>query len=144
VTAAQVVLAMSVPARPERLAELRARVGAALRAIGCGADTADAVIMAVNEACANIIRHGYRGDPAGAIELEIINNDREVIVRLRDYAPPVDPERLRPRNLDEPRPGGLGTHFISTLMDSCRFLPPPQGTGNLLELRKKKGDADAV
>jgi sigma-B regulation protein RsbU (phosphoserine phosphatase) len=139
VTATPLVLAMSVPARPERLAEVRERVGTALRAIGCSVATTDAVIMAVNEACANIIRHGYRGDPAGAIELEIINNAREIIVRLRDYAPPVDPGCLRPRNLDELRPGGLGTHFITTLMDSCRYLPPPQGTGNLLELRKKIG-----
>lgn len=135
--ATPVLLAMSVPAQPEGLAEVRERVGAALHGIGCGVDTADAVIMAVNEACANIIRHGYRGDPAGAIELEIRNNAQEIIVRLRDYAPPVDPGRLRPRNLEELRPGGLGTHFITTLMDSCRFLPPPQGTGNLLELRKK-------
>ena len=43
---------------------------------------------------------------------------------------------MRPRDLDDIRPGGLGTHFIREVMDRVAFLTPADGRGNLLELIK--------
>jgi sigma-B regulation protein RsbU (phosphoserine phosphatase) len=47
---------------------------------------------------------------------------------------------IHPRPLDELRPGGLGTHFIRTVMDEVAFLPPPAGAGNLLQMTKRIGE----
>ena len=56
---------------------------------------------------------------------------------LVDSAPRVDPARVRPRDLDDVRPGGLGTHFIQTVMDEAEFLEPPSGVGNLLRMVRR-------
>ena len=65
-----------------------------------------------------------------------------MIILIRDFADPVDISRIKPRDLDDVRPGGLGTYLISEVMDEVDFLPPPIDGGNLLRLVKKiKGTA---
>ena len=95
------------------------------------------VVMAVDEACQNVIRHAYRGDPDGVIELEVRRAEGELQIEVRDFAPPVDPARIQPRRLEELRPGGLGTHLIRSAMDHTELRRPPSGPGNLLRMVKK-------
>jgi sigma-B regulation protein RsbU (phosphoserine phosphatase) len=56
---------------------------------------------------------------------------------LRDFAHTVDPNLIKPRDLDDLRPGGLGTHFMQEVMDEVTFMPPPQEGGNLLKMKKR-------
>ena len=56
---------------------------------------------------------------------------------LRDFAPAVDPRRVRPRDLSECRPGGLGINFIDDTMDSWRLRPVKHHRGNVLTMRKR-------
>ena len=56
-----------------------------------------------------------------------------------DYAPPVDPSIIKPRDLGEVRPGGLGVHLIRSVCDDARFVTPPPGVGNLFKLTKRLG-----
>ena len=39
---------------------------------------------------------------------------------------------MQPRDLATVRPGGLGVHFMRSLMDSVEYRPDPGGTGNRL------------
>jgi sigma-B regulation protein RsbU (phosphoserine phosphatase) len=71
------------------------------------------------------------------IELAVRCAGDELQIALRDFAPPVDPARIRPRPLDELRPGGLGTHLIRSTMDHTELGRPPSGPGNLLRMVKK-------
>jgi sigma-B regulation protein RsbU (phosphoserine phosphatase) len=64
--------------------------------------------------------------------------DDGLMLRIRDFAPNVDPAKIQPRDLNDVRPGGLGTHFIRAVMDDASFIPLPDGEGNLLELVKRK------
>lgn len=125
-------------AAANRLRRVRRIVHGHLLRCGCADACARDVVIAVDEACQNIIRHAYRGE-SGKIILQLRRNGDDVVVRLIDFAPPVDPTRIRPRPLDELRPGGLGTHLIRQLMDRIEFLPPPDGAGNLLQMTKKIG-----
>ena len=129
------LLAQRLLACPDCLCRLRHQVREAAVKAGCSSDTADEVVLAVDEACQNVIRHAYGGD--GEIVLEIRRGASATLeVQLIDFAPAVDPHHIAPRPLDELRPGGLGTHFIRSVMDEVRFLPPPPGAGNLLRLTK--------
>ena len=49
----------------------------------------------------------------------------------------IDIEKVKPRDLSDVRPGGLGTHFIREVMDEVVFLVSPEGCGNLLKLVKR-------
>jgi len=56
---------------------------------------------------------------------------------LAHSARPVDPNRIRPRDLSECRPGGLGVNLIDTVMDRWQFRHPEEGAGNLLTMIKR-------
>ncbi len=137
-------LELRFPARPDELRGMRDALRERLRAWRLDEETASDVVMAVDEACQNVIRHAYRGDPDGVIELEVRCSGDELQIALRDFAPPVDPSRIRPRPLDELRPGGLGTHLIRSAMDHTEFGKPPSGPGNLLRMVKKLAHSGAA
>ena len=124
-------------ASPERLQEMRARVAETLDEAGCQEQERRLLVLAVSEACMNVIQHGYRGDPSGEMMLQILNNNSELEFHLTDFAETVDASKIKPRPLDEVRPGGLGIHFIQCIMDEYRFTVPREGKGNLLIMRKR-------
>ncbi len=130
-----VALDQAFAAAPESLSTVRRHVAEAARQLGCGGDDAADVVLAVDEALQNIIRHGYQGEP-GEVGIRIEADGTRLIVTLTDSAPTVDPERVRPRDLDDLRPGGLGTRFMRDIMDEVAFLPPYSGTGNRLRMTK--------
>jgi sigma-B regulation protein RsbU (phosphoserine phosphatase) len=134
--AGSVVLRQRLPARARELRSLREEVRRHALAEGCGAECADDIVLAVDEACQNIIRHAYAGRD-GEIVIEIERVGPDLVISLRDFAPPVDPSRVKPRDLDDLRPGGLGTHLIRELMDCAGFAPPPPEGGNLFRMRKR-------
>src|SRR5690606_4213057 len=94
--------------------------------------------MAVDEACQNIIRHAYHGcDDAGDIVIDFTRRGGAMVIDIMDFAEPVDPEKIRARDLNEVRPGGLGVHLIKSVCDEAQFVPPPPGVGNLFKLTKR-------
>jgi sigma-B regulation protein RsbU (phosphoserine phosphatase) len=50
---------------------------------------------------------------------------------------PAGNEDLRPRDLDELRPGGLGVRFMRELMDDVSYVQAPEGFTNCLQLSKR-------
>jgi sigma-B regulation protein RsbU (phosphoserine phosphatase) len=126
---------IEVPAQAEYLHELRALAQRAAEACGFDQDGARDLVLAVNEACMNVIQHGYVGR-SGNIRLEVYSLPDSVEFRIGDSANPVDLRAWRARDLDEIRPGGLGLHFIREIMDEVRYLPTPDERGNLLSLKK--------
>ncbi len=127
------------PARPERLCDIRSAVAQSALDLGCPPEAVADVVLAVDEACQNIIRHGY-GGADGDIVVQLARDEALLVVHLIDFAPPADPAKVCPRPLDELRPGGLGTHFMREVMDEVSFLPAPPGTGNLLRMVKRIGE----
>jgi sigma-B regulation protein RsbU (phosphoserine phosphatase) len=130
-------LELRFAAQPGELRGMRDALRERLRSWKLDEACASDVVMAVDEACQNVIRHAYRGDPTGVIELEVRRATGELQISVRDFAPPVDPARIRPRPLDDLRPGGLGTHLIRSTMDHTELGKPPSGPGNLLRMVKK-------
>ncbi|MCC6709843.1 MAG: SpoIIE family protein phosphatase [Gammaproteobacteria bacterium] len=95
------------------------------------------LVLAINEACMNIIEHAYGPDNAGEIVLEILNNENEVEIVLTDFAAPIELDAIHGRALEDVRPGGLGTHFMSTIMDSLSYTHLATRPGNVLRMRKR-------
>ena len=131
------LLVLSFPARPEELAGVRHRVAEALQRAGVAEELCQQLVLAVDEAATNIIRHGYGGPCSASIELRVSLQDGELRFGLRDSAPCVDPARVQARDLAECRPGGLGVAFIDALMDAWSLAPAEEGRGNLLVMRKR-------
>lgn len=133
----ETLLELRFPARADRLKLVRGGVRAAARMCGFNDATAQSIVLAVDEACQNVIVHGYKGRADGEIILGVFRRRDGILLRLRDFAPPVDPATIKPRALDDIRPGKLGSHFMYEIMDSVEFRPSPDGTGNLLEMIRR-------
>jgi len=111
---------------------------------------AHALAWAIDEALANVIKHGYEGRPDQPIHirLEAVQSPggrRGIAVAVRDRGRQVDPSTIRGRDLDEIRPGGLGVHIIRSVMDDVSYTCPDDG-GMLLEMIKyvSKDDGDTT
>jgi len=128
---------VNFPSQPDRLKLVRSAVFDTAKMCGCSESVARDIVIAVDEACQNVIRHAYKGSPDGKIILDISRQGDGIILSLRDFADPVDVAKIKPRDLDDLRPGGLGTHFIREIMDEVDFLVPPEGDGNILRMVKR-------
>ncbi|HXR62652.1 MAG TPA: SpoIIE family protein phosphatase [Rudaea sp.] len=139
---AQILLDLQFPAHAAQMRSVRARLRETLDEQAVGPEMRDQLVLAVDEACTNIIRHAYCQaiDCAGTDETIslLLTRERDMLVfELRDEAPPVDPGKITARDLGECRPGGLGVPFIRTLMDEWELQPGPGGNGNILRMRKR-------
>ncbi|MFN2509049.1 MAG: ATP-binding protein [Chthoniobacterales bacterium] len=86
------------------------------------------MVLGVDEACTNIIRHAYhlRDDKPIALSLEGRSNC--VCMRLRDYGRQTPPEEMQGRSHDLIKPGGLGLHLIRNAFDKVDYIMKRRGT----------------
>ena len=122
---------------PKKLRMVREKVQEITEEIGCSKKLISDLVIAINEACMNIMQHAYKGDKSGEILLEIQKERGDLQVVLTDFADPVDPKKIRPRDLEDVKPGGLGTFFIQEIMDDCTYGNLDNSAGNYLKMRKK-------
>jgi sigma-B regulation protein RsbU (phosphoserine phosphatase) len=132
----ETLLEIRFAAQADRLKLVRGSVRAAARMCGFGDRAAQNIVLAVDEACQNVIVHAYKGRDNGEMILTVFRHAGGILLRLRDFAAPIDPTKIKPRRLDDIRPGHLGSHFIREIMDTVAFLPVPDGEGNLMEMSK--------
>jgi anti-sigma regulatory factor (Ser/Thr protein kinase) len=128
---------LTVPSHPKYLYAVRSALYPLVLEAGFPKKEARKVVLAVDEACSNIIRHAYSGDPTKTITMTVEDDAQRFVVRLRDYGRKVDRAEIVPRDLKDIRPGGLGTHFINQVFESVSYYTD-QGPGTLLTLEKKK------
>jgi anti-sigma regulatory factor (Ser/Thr protein kinase) len=126
---------IAIASEPRLLSALRGVVEFCAQEAGFSQCDAECLTMAVDEAAANIIRHTYGGRNNGLVALEIRRLPDRLEFILEDSGPKVCEELIRPRPLEELRPGGLGTFFISCFMDECTYDPDFK-EGNRLKLVK--------
>ncbi len=88
---------------------------------GFGPEEVQGIALAVDEACSNIIRHAYGNCSDGEIEMEVSSSPGGIEFLLIHHGEAPSPEQLRPRDLDEVRPGGLGTFLIRSVMNEVEY-----------------------
>ena len=78
--------------------------------------------LVTDEAVTNIIKHSYKEEnKKNIIEVELEFSENKVIIHLYDNGTPVNEEKIKPRELSDVKPGGLGTYFINKIMDEVRW-----------------------
>ncbi len=104
---------------------------------GCTKENLDCMVMAINEACMNVMQHAYGDREDGEIILEFWKDTDDLVIRIYDFADKVDRSKIKSRDLDDVKPGGLGVHLIHKVMDKVEYMDTPNEQGNLLEMRKR-------
>ena len=122
------------------LAPVRDFVRSACAAASARESTAQALVLAADEVCANVLQHGYgaRGEAGGGpLRLRLARDGERLLLRIEDRAPRFDPGGVvaaRPDAPAEDRPlGGLGWHLVRQMVDDVRW-EPLEPAGNAVTL----------
>src|SRR5438105_13687534 len=86
------------------------------------------IVLGVDEACTNIIRHAYklRNDQPIALSMEGLR--KCVRMRLRDYGAQVPAHKMRGREQHIIAPGGLGLRLMKNAFDQIDYILKARGT----------------
>jgi serine/threonine-protein kinase RsbW len=111
--------------RTDYLFEVREFVGEAARAFGFSEEDTANIVLAVDEACTNIIKHAYQYATDKEIEVSIFPQDRSFEIRIYDSGKSFDPSTIRQPDLKEHighrKRGGLGVYMMKKLMDKVEY-----------------------
>jgi len=115
--------------------------------IHCGFTDRDAgqISMAVDEAMANVHKHGYQFDKSGRVTLQVtthIEPTTRIDIQLDDETQDIELDSIRSRDLSDVRPGGLGVHLIQTIMDESNWSIRESGGIRLLLSKTNRNRAE--
>ena len=123
---------LTITSEPHNLCTVRRLVNDFVSTCGIDPNEAELLVLGLDEACANIIRHAYGGQPGQRIQLTCDKLSGRIRFRLRDFGSQCNPSllstKLQERPLNCVRPGGLGLHFIRKAFDEIHFIPKEVGT----------------
>ncbi len=87
--------------------------------------------LAVDEACTNIIKHGYKGMNPGSIILSFRIEPDRILVSLTDFGHVFEPAEAPKPDVEaalEDRPlGGMGLYLIYKMMDNIDYQASEDG-----------------
>ena len=112
----------TLPAKSSAVASLRRDLRAWLVDAGAPCDSAEDLVLAVSEACANAVEHAYAFDALRTIRVLVTCDDRRIDVTIADDAawrPPHPDSEIRQR--------GRGIPLIRALVD-CMSIDTSAGT----------------
>lgn len=136
-----------IVSRTDSLVEVREFVDAAARSFGFAEEEIANIILAVDEACTNIIKHAYHYAVDKEIEISIFQNSGAFEVRIYDNGKAFDPSLIQEPNLKEhighKRRGGLGVYLMKRLMDKVEYNFHP-GKRNEVRLIKYRTTASTL
>src|SRR5262250_980533 len=123
------LLKLELESNAEMLSVVRHALGQLAEIEGFSSAECRSVVLAVDEALTNIIKHAYAGEGGRPIQASFrrieVQRDgtktRALEIVVEDCGKRIDQATLCGRCLDEVRPGGLGLHFINECMDTVEF-----------------------
>lgn len=112
---------------------MRARLRSWLLSCGIGSRTAQDVLVAVGEACANAIEHGHRHSPGRQVRLRAVSTANQLRLTITDTG------RWRTSQPGDGTHRGHGIALMRALMQQVTIEPGPGGTTVDMYLRITHG-----
>ena len=113
---------LRVKSKTENLSQIRDFVSEKALEAGLPVSAVEKIMLAVDEACTNIIKHAYKSSPEGEIILNVNYDDEKFTITIIDYGKSFNPETIPLPDLQkyyrEHKVGGLGiSRFV--MGESC-------------------------
>ena len=132
------------PGHYESLAKIGEFVSQVAKDAGFDKSNLYSIQLAVDEACTNVIEHGYGGEGKGDIRCTCDIKNDAIKITLRDWGAAFNPDVIPDPNFDVPleqlQSRGAGLFLMKKLMDEVHF-DFETGDGNVLVLVKRKEEA---
>lgn len=133
---------LTIASDPAYLGIVRNAVRAYLDACGFEPERISEIVLAVDEVCANAIRHAYKGKADREYTLSMTRAENFVELRVTDQGIPGaqrsgEIEIPAPNTLDEATIGGYGTQIIRAVCDEVSFESgEPEGNCVTVKVRR--------
>jgi serine/threonine-protein kinase RsbW len=116
---------LSVNSNTDNLSHIREFTRTSAEKAGFSEDTIGKIILAVDEACTNIIKHAYKNLPGGIIDIEIEYSNPRFAIKIVDQGISFDVQKVPEPDIQEyykqKRIGGLGVYLMKKLMDEVNY-----------------------
>lgn len=114
-----------VKSSTDNLSQVRDFTRKAAEESGFNEETVGKIILAVDEACTNIIKHAYKYSPDGKIEISIKFDSTRFSISIVDEGVHFNPNSVPEPNIVEyykqKKVGGLGIFLMKKLMDEVNY-----------------------
>ena len=118
-----------VKSKTENLSSIRDFVSNYAREAGITQEIIEKIILAVDEACTNIMKHAYKSFPDGEIIIKVKFDKHKFTIVIRDFGNSFEADKVPAPDLKEyykeKRVGGLGMYLMKTLMDEVQYFTVP-------------------
>lgn len=118
---------LEIACSKSNLGEIRAFIKDSLEAVNIENKTKGALILAIDEACANAIIHGNNNDASNVLEVGVDIADKKLIITISDIGGK-DFSRLKhiERDIEDlvkaKSKGGMGLKLMHTIMDKVEYV----------------------
>ncbi|MEJ2189570.1 MAG: ATP-binding protein [Acidobacteriota bacterium] len=135
---------LEVRSDPRHLGLIRTLIHDWVDGFGLPHELVHDVVLAIDEACSNVIRHAYEGRGDGPLEIRLLASPEHLEFEVRDQGVPCPPECHERRPLEPPdanalQPGGLGVQLMHQVFDQVVFCPGKnRGNCVTMKLRRKR------
>ena len=120
---------LRVKSKTENLSVIRDFVSENALNAGIPMTKVEDIMLAVDEACTNIIKHAYKLSPEGEIIIKIDYDKEKFTITIIDYGKSFKPESVPLPDLQkyyrEHKVGGLGIYLMRSLMDDVKYTSVP-------------------
>lgn len=129
VTTNKVRYHLKIPGETDNLEIIRLFVSSIAEKAGFNADDISKIELAVDEACANVIKHAYDKETKGPIDIAIEIDYKKLVIMITDHGRGFDVSQILQKDvkeyLAELHVGGLGIYLMKALMDEVEFDSQP-------------------
>jgi serine/threonine-protein kinase RsbW len=118
-----------VKSKTDNLAAIRDFISSTAASAGIPAEVIGDIILAVDEACTNIIKHAYKSYPDGEITIKLEYSDKKFTIKLIDHGDSFNPTLVPQPDIQkyyrQRKVGGLGVYLMKSLMDEVKYISVP-------------------
>ncbi|MCD4718831.1 MAG: ATP-binding protein [Desulfobacula sp.] len=127
---------LSVMSHPKNLKHIRSMMADITLKTGLSKEDSGSIILAVDEACSNIIRHSYENDYNRKIDIAVILETNSLTISIIDDGIKFDINSIEPRDTSLLKPGGLGIYIIKQVMDTVEYSRTSKGFNKIKMVKK--------
>ncbi len=134
---------LAIKSRTENLTTVRSFVRTAAEEIDMPSEVIEDIILAVDEAATNIIKHAYNSFPDGEILVKIKYSHKRFTIIITDHGAPFESSKVPKPDIQkyyrQHRVGGLGMYLMKTLMDDVKYISVPGEYNQVLLTKNLNG-----
>ncbi len=125
-----------IKSHPKNLCAIREKISDTIADVCLSEELTGSIILAIDEVCSNIIRHGYANDYTQNIHIRVEPSAEDLTITIEDSGVAFDIKDRTPRDIAEIKPGGLGLHIITSVMDCLEYSRTDNGMNQIKMVKK--------